>query len=81
MGKFFPPTLPEWHSAVVGFGAGFAFGAGDTDSGVARAAIRGVFDGDVETGHIAQARTEAAYAMSCFVLGAIVGKAWSARNA
>lgn len=81
MGKFFPPTVPEWHSSVVGFFAGFAFGASGNDSGVARAAVKGVFGPKKRTGHIAQARTEAAYAGACFVVGTVVGAAWSkARN-
>lgn len=80
MGRFFPPTLPEWHSSVVGFGSGFAFGAAQTDSGVARAFVRGVLVAEDESGHLAQAEDEAAYAAACFVLGAVVGRAWSERR-
>lgn len=76
MGKFFPPSVPEWHSSVVGFFAGFAFGA-SADSDVARAAVVGVFGPADRTGHVAQARTEAAYAGATFVVGAVVGRAWS----
>jgi hypothetical protein len=80
MGKFFPPTVAEWHSSVVGFGSGFAFGAAQTDSGVAKAFVRAVLVNDDETGHLAQAEAEAAYATACFVLGAVVGRAWAARR-
>ena len=80
MGKFFPPTLPEWHASVVGFGSGFAFGAGECDSGTARAFVRSVLTDDTESGHLAQAETEAAYATACFVLGAVVGRAFDRRE-
>ena len=80
MGKFFPPTLAEWHSSVVGFGSGFAFGAAECDSGVARAFVRAVLVAEDESGHLAQAEAEAAYATACFVLGAVVGRAWSERR-
>jgi hypothetical protein len=80
MNRIFPPSLPEWHSAVVGFGSGFAFGAADTDSDVARAFVRAVLVNDDDTGHLAQAEDEAAYATACFVLGAVVGSAWSGRR-
>lgn len=74
--------MPEWHSSVVGFYAGFAFGASDWDSVVARAAVLGVFGPEDRTGHIAQARTEAAYAGACFVVGAVAGRAYAnVRNA
>jgi len=79
--KFFPLTLPEWHASVVGLGAGFAFGAGDTDSGVARAFVRAVTRHEDHAGHIPQAHGEAAYTVACFVVGAVVGRAWSRRNA
>jgi len=81
MGGLFPPTLPEWHSSVVGFGSGFAFGAAGDDSGVAKAFVRAVLGGDADGGHVAHAHDEAAYATACFVVGAIVGRAWSRRNA
>ena len=77
MGKFFPPTLPEWHASVAGFGVGFAFGASGNDSGVVTAALAVVRGVDSKTGHLAQVRREAAYAASCFVVGAVVGRAWS----
>ena len=80
MGRFFPPTLPEWHSSVVGFGSGFAFGAAQSDSGVARAFVRGVLVAEEDSGHLAQANQEAAYTAACFVLGAVVGRAWSERR-
>jgi hypothetical protein len=78
--KFSPPTVPEWHSAVVGFGSGFAFGAGD-DSDVATVFVRAVLRNDDETGHLAQAQTEVAYALACYVVGAVVGRAWSRSSA
>ena len=80
MGKFFPPTLPEWHSSIVGFGSGFAFGAAQYDSGVARAFVRAVLIAEDESGHLAQAEDEAAYAAACFVLGTVVGRAYSRRE-
>ena len=80
MGKFFPPTLPEWHASVVGFGAGFAFGAGENDSGTARAFVRAVLVVDDDEGHVAQAEDEAAYAAACFVLGAVVGSRFDRRE-
>lgn len=80
MNKFFPPSVPEWHSAVVGFGSGFAFGAAECDSGVARAFVRAVFRHEDHAGHLTQTHTESAYAFACFVVGAVVGRAWSTRR-
>jgi hypothetical protein len=68
-----PPSLSEWHSSVVGFGAGFAFGAADADRGVARAFTRAVFVDSHDAGHLAHTEHEAAYAAACFVVGSVVG--------
>lgn len=81
MGGLFPPTLPEWHSSAVGFGSGFAFGAADDGSGVAKAFVRAVLADDADGGHVADTQDEAAYATACFVVGTIVGRVWSRRNA
>lgn len=80
MPRFFPPSLPEWHASIAGFGVGFAFGASGADSGVVTAALAVARDVEGTTGHIAQARREAAYAAACFVVGAFVGRAWSRRK-
>jgi len=80
MGKFFPPTLPEWHASVVGFSSGFAFGAAQYDSGVARAFVRAVLVVEDGAGHVAQAEDEAAYATACFVLGTVAGRVYSRRE-
>jgi len=77
MGAIWPPTLPEWHSSVVGFGAGFAFGAAECDSGVARAFMRAVFVVERDSGHLAHTEDEAAYAAACFVFGTVVGSRFS----
>jgi hypothetical protein len=73
MGGLWPPSLPEWHASVVGFGAGFAFGAADGDRGVSRAFTRAVFVVDHDAGHLGHLDDEAAYAAACFVLGSVVG--------
>jgi hypothetical protein len=80
MNKLFPPSLPEWHASVVGFGSGFAFGAARCDSGVARAFVRAVLVLEDDAGHVAQAEDEAAYATACFVVGAVVGRAFDRRE-
>jgi uncharacterized membrane protein YjjB (DUF3815 family) len=80
VGKFFPPTLPEWHASAIGFGVGFAFGGSDSDADLVMSLLAVVVVATTATGHLAQARQEAAYAAACFVVGAVVGRAWSRRR-
>ncbi|MFB6128616.1 MAG: hypothetical protein ABEJ47_02525, partial [Halorhabdus sp.] len=66
MGRLFPPTLAEWHSAVIGFYIGFVYGASHDDD-VATAGVKRVIGFGDTSGHLSDTREEAAYASGLFL--------------
>ncbi|MFB6256044.1 MAG: hypothetical protein ABEH58_04825 [Haloplanus sp.] len=75
MGRIFPPTLAEWHSAVIGFYIGFVYGASNDDA-VATAGVRRAVGFTEAEGHLVDTRQEAAYTGGCFLVGVVVGYRW-----
>lgn len=80
--RLFPPTLAEWHSAVIGFYVGFVYGA-TREGAVAVAGVKRIVGFGDASGHLSDTREEAAYASGCFLLGVVLGNRWArihARN-
>jgi len=72
MGKFFPPSVPEWHATVIGFMAGVITASDSAESAIATAVVTGVVESDGP--HATQARSEAAYTLTAYVVGVLVGR-------
>lgn len=75
MGGIFPPTLAEWHSAVIGFYIGFVYGTSN-DHDVATAGVKRIVGFSETSGHLSDTREEAAYAAGLFFVGVVVGDRW-----